>query len=135
MKTDQADCAYFDALDQTDPAKTTKKKSQATKTSESVKSAVKDVEIEMKEATEAEILNEEASSISDAPKVIAESTLPHAVETVPERILKIAEATKEESADNENKLKQENVHIKEENIAESAKEEQSEHPKETEKTV
>lgn len=134
VKTDQADCAYLDTLvDENDEAKKTKKKPQETKTGESTKSAipVKEDDVETKKVTETETLSEKASLISDAPKVIEEVL---EVETVPERILKIAEVFKEDSADNKDKLKQENAQP-EENIAGSVKEEKNEHPKETEKTA
>ncbi|XP_011882218.1 PREDICTED: apolipoprotein D-like [Vollenhovia emeryi] len=128
VKTDQADCAYLDTpLEDESEEKPTaekpvkekqKRKPQAVELNENLRSAIvqnnADTEIKAKEV-EAGITDEKASS--DIPKIMAEpAKLEHPIETIPERILKIAEA------------------VKEENIAENPKE-KSEHSQETEATA
>lgn len=91
---------------------------------------MKDVNVEAREEAEVGILAEKASL--DIPKIIAEESakLEQSVETVPERILKIAETIKEEG---DVKDKTIIVEVKEEIVAESTKEEKGEYPNETEK--
>jgi len=112
----------------------TKPKPQATKPDDSFKSAINlEIEAELMEKAEAEVEDQKASS--DIPKIIAEeSAKPEKVETIPERILKIAEIMKEESGDADKTIIAE---ISEENVAESVKEGKSENLKEIvlEKTV
>lgn len=90
---------------------------------------MKNANIEARE--EAEVLAEKASL--DIPKIIAEESakLEQPVETVPERILKIAETIKEEGGDVKDKTII--VELKEEIAAKSAKEEKGEYPNKTEK--
>lgn len=132
MKTDQADCAYLEADTRiTEKPVTQKPAEQNSQTAESsAKSAVaqNDAHIEVKEEPEAGISAEKAAF--DAPKIITEEFVKvEPIETVPERILKIAETIKEE--DNAH-AKTIIVEVKEDVVAESAKE-KSEYPSETEK--
>lgn len=125
VKTDQADCAYLDSRIEPKPT-TAKPASQNSQTVESnAKSAIALNDAEAKEEAEAE------KASLDSPKIIAEEStkLEHSVETVPERILKVAETIKEESDVNAKTIV---VEVKEV-AAESAKEEKSEHSNETEK--
>lgn len=132
VKTDQADCAYLEADTRiTEKPVTQKPAEQNSQTAESsAKSAVaqNDAHIEVKEEPEAGISAEKAAF--DAPKIITEEFVKvEPIETVPERILKIAETIKEE--DNAH-AKTIIVEVKEDVVAESAKE-KSEYPSETEK--
>lgn len=130
MKTDQADCAYLEA-DTRIPEKSTTQK-PASQNSETVESDAKSIiaqnDAEAKEETEAGISAEKAI---DAPKIIAEESakVEQFVETVPERILKIAETIKEEDDVHAKTII---VEVKEDIAAESAKE-KSDYPSETEK--
>lgn len=82
----------------------------------------------MKDDADAEPKKPEASNASsDNSEIIPEKKKP--LNTVPEQILKVAEATKQESNDGKDEK------IEEQNAAESAKEENSELPKEAEKTA
>lgn len=89
-----------------------------------VKSAIALNDAEAREEAEAE------KASLDSPKIIAEESAKLSVETVPERILKVAETIKEESDVNAKTII---VEVKEELAAESAKEKKSEHSNETEK--
>jgi hypothetical protein len=105
----------------------TKPKPQATKPDESLRSTIDlKTEAELTEKAEAEISDQQKAS-SDIPKIIAEESAKlEKVETVPERILKIAEVIKEESGDVDKTIIAE---INEENVAESVKEGKSENLK------
>lgn len=131
VKTDQADCAHLE-VDTRITEKPVTQKPQNSQTSESnVKSVIaqNDADIQEREETEAGISAEKASL--DAPKIIADESvkIEQSVETVPERILKIAETIKEED----------DVHAKtiivevKEDIAEESAKEKSDYPSETEK--
>lgn len=151
VKTDQIDCAYLEAPPEKTTEKTTEKplkqkpqaqKPQAQKPqtqneeSGNTRSAIAlENTNEVKLLAEANALAEKAPSTADIPQIIIEPVKPLAVETVPERILKIAEAIKEESGDSGDKMII--VEVKEEEKAvESAKEEKkSEQAKEIEKTA
>jgi len=152
VKTDQAECAYLDApMDEesTENGETEKpvaekkpatekrkRKPQPVEPNENYRStiALNDANTEIKEeGAVAGIIGEKA--LSDIPTIIPEepAKLEQPIETVPERILKIAEAIKEESGDTKDKMII--VEVKEENVAENSKEEKSEHAKETEATA
>lgn len=124
MKTDQAECAYLDSppeeLIEKPTTEKRKRKPQPAESNENLRST----DTEVKEEAKAEIKDEKAPS--DIPKIIAEepAKLEQPVETIPERILKIAEAIKEESSDTKDKMII--VEVQEENIAENPKEEKSE---------
>lgn len=132
VKTDHTDCAYLDSRLPEKPT-TEKPARQNSQTAESnTKSAIalNVADIEAREEAEVGTLAEKASL--DIPKIIAEESakLEQSVETVPERILKIAETIKEEGDVN---AKTVIVEVKEEIAPESAKEKTSEYPNETEK--
>ncbi|XP_011639852.1 apolipoprotein D-like [Pogonomyrmex barbatus] len=146
VKTDQSECAYLDAPPTEEPEKAeatekpvaapAQKRKQKPAESNESRSAISlnDAETEIKEEeAEAGITGENAPS--DIPKIIAEESvkLEQPVDTVPERILKIAEAIKGESGDTRDKMII--VEVKEENVAENPKEEKSENPKETKTTA
>ncbi|KAG5347312.1 APOD protein, partial [Acromyrmex charruanus] len=146
VKTDQAECAYLDSTteeseepEQEKPEKSEKRKQrpQPTEPNESSRSSIAlndaDTEIKEKEEPTAGITGEKA--LSDIPKIIAEEPvkLEQPIETVPERILKLAETIKEESGDTRDKMII--VEVREENVAENTKEEKSEHSKEPEATA
>ncbi|KYQ55590.1 Apolipoprotein D [Trachymyrmex zeteki] len=143
VKTDQAECAYLDTTteESEEPEKSTKQKQrpQPTEPNENSRSRDSivlndaDIEIKAKEETTAGITGEKA--LSDIPKIIAEEPVKfeQPIETVPERILKLAETIKEESGDTRDKMII--VEVKEENVAENTKEEKSEHSKEPEATA
>jgi len=124
VRTDQADCAYIDASLQepaaekpaTEKPKRPSKPSKPQKPSEaneSTRSAIDLKNIDAKKQAEAEISNAKASPISDVPEIPVEQSVEAVqnVETVPERILKIAEAIKEEEGGIEEEM--EIVEIKE----------------------
>lgn len=119
------------------PKRPTKPRPQKpAETDESYRSAIdpKDIDTEKEADAEAEVPNVKASPISDIPKItVVEWVDPaQSVETVPERILKIAEATNEEESDAKNE--KEIAQVKKENAAENK--EESEHLVEKiEKTV
>ncbi|KAG5312562.1 APOD protein, partial [Acromyrmex insinuator] len=146
VKTDQAECAYLDSTteesevpEQEKPEKSEKRKQrpQPTEPNESSRSSIAlndaDTEIKEKEEPTAGIIGEKA--LSDIPKIISEEPvkLEQPIETVPERILKLAETIKEESGDTRDKMII--VEVREENVAENTKEEKSEHSKEPEATA
>ncbi|KYN19620.1 PREDICTED: apolipoprotein D-like [Trachymyrmex cornetzi] len=145
VKTDQAECAYLDSTEESEepekekPEKSEKQKQrpQPTEPNESSRSSIAlndaDTEIKEKEEATAGITGEKA--LSDIPKIIAEEPvkLEQPIETIPERILKLAEAIKEESGDTRDKMII--VEVKEENVAENTKEEKGEHSKEPEATA
>lgn len=144
MKTDQAECAYLDAppeeliIEKPEAQKPVtekrKRKPQPVEPNENLRSAINDAGTAIKENEEvaAGITGEKGS---DIPKIIAEepAKLEQPIETIPERILKIAETIKEESGDTKDKMII--VEVKEENVAENPKEKTSEHLKETEVTA
>lgn len=127
MKTDQAECAYLDSPPEEPIEKPVgeKRKRKPAESNESLRST----DAEIKEEPKAQITDEKASS--DIPKILSEEFVP--VETVPERIISLAEAIKEKSADAKDKMII--VEVKEESIAENPKEEKSELSKETEATA
>lgn len=139
VKTDQAECAYLDTPpEEPDAAKQPvadkrKRKPQPADPTGNSRSAITSDDTEKKEEEIAGITDEKAPS--DIPKIIAEepAKLEQPIETVPERILKIAEAIKEESGEAKDKMII--VEVKEENVAENPKEETSEYSKETEATA
>lgn len=139
VKTDQTECAYLDTPPELEEEKKKpetekrKRKPQSAEPNERSAIALNDAATEIKEKEEAGITGEKASS--DIPKIIAEepAKLEQPIETVPERILKIAEVIKEESGDARDKMII--VEVKEENVAENTNEEKSEQPKETEATA
>ncbi|TGZ47614.1 Apolipoprotein D [Temnothorax longispinosus] len=146
VKTDQAECAYLDPPSEESAEKPEvekpvgekrKRKPQPAEPSENFRSAIAlsdaEVAIKQKEEAEAAITGEKAPS--DIPKIIAEepAKLEQPIETIPERILKIAEAIKEESGDAKDKMII--VEVKEESVAENPKEEKSELAKEIEATA
>jgi len=154
VKTDQADCAYLDApldLEESTEKEETekpvaekkpvtekrKRKPQPIEPNENYRStiALNDADTEIKEEGAIGIIGEKP--LSDIPKIIAEepAKLEQPIETVPERILKLAEAIKEESGDTNLGDKMIIVEVKEENVTENSKEEKSEHSKETEATA
>lgn len=124
VKTDQAECAYLDSPPEEPAEKPAtekrKRKPQPAEPNENLRSA--DTEIKEEEA-EAGIKDEKAPS--DIPKIIAEepAKLEQPVETIPERILNIAEKIKAESGDIKDKMII--VEVNEESIAENPKEEKS----------
>ncbi|KAL6434291.1 hypothetical protein ACFW04_006017 [Cataglyphis niger] len=126
VKTDQADCAYLDSRIPEESELTTAKpaRQNSQKVESNAKSAIA--------LNDAEAREEAEKASLDSPKIIAEESakLEHSVETVPERILKVAETIKEESDVNAKTII---VEVKEELVAESAKEDKSEHSNETEK--
>ncbi|EFN80482.1 Apolipoprotein D [Harpegnathos saltator] len=131
VKTDQADCAYLDTPATEKPPK--KKPEQTSEESGDARSAVAlgAVDDEVNLLGKADVSEDKAApSTSDIPKIIAEAAKPLAI---PERILKIAEAIKEESADAGDKMII--VEVKEEKAADSAQDERSERAQETEKTA
>lgn len=138
VKTDQAECAYLDTPpEEPDAAKKPvadkrKRKPQPAEPNGNLRSAITSDDTEIKEEEVAGITDEKVPS--DIPKIIAEEPANlEPVETVPERILKIAEAIKEESGDAKDKMII--VEVKEENVAENPKEETSEYSKEAEATA
>lgn len=129
VKTDQ-DCIYLDApLEEItkEPeaekpvTEKRKRKPQPAEPNESSRSAIalNDAEVKEEEKAEAGITGEKAPA--DISKIIAEepAKLEQPIETVPERILKIAEAIKEESGDTRDKMII--VEVKEESVAENPK--------------
>lgn len=108
MRTDQAECFYLEAP----PPSAESAENDTTKSAVSLKDD--DAEPKKPEASNAS---------SDNSKIIPEKK---PLNIIPEQILKVAEATKQESNDEK---------IEEQNAAESAKEENSELPKEAEKTA
>lgn len=134
VKTDQAECAYLDTPpeeeEKPEPEKR-KRKPQSVELNESYRSTIPvDANTEIKE--EVGIISEKA--LADSPKIAEElAKLEQPIETVPERILKIAEAIKEESGDARDKMII--VEVKEENVAENTSEEKNEYSKETETTA
>lgn len=141
VKTDQ-DCAYLDApLEESSEKKPEaekpvtekrKRKPQSAEPNESSRSTLNDAEVKEEVKAEAGITGESAPSYIP---IIAEepAKLEQPIETVPERIWKIAEAIKEESGDTRDKMII--VEVKEESVAENPKEEKSEYSKETEATA
>lgn len=133
MKTDQADCAYLDAapVKPAAPAKpaTPAQPAAPVQPAANEESGSSRSAIALEDAENEKLLpeadNSDEKATPDIPKIITESAQQLAVETVPERILKIAEVIKEESGDTEDKVII--VEVKEEKAVESAKE--------TEKTV
>jgi hypothetical protein len=132
VKTDQAECAYLDTppeLEEDKPdSEKRKRKPQAVEPNESYRSTIPDdANTEIKE--EVRIISEKAPF--DSPNIAeeVEKLEQQPIETVPERILKIAEAIKEESGEARDKMII--VEVKEENVAENTSEEKSE-AKETE---
>lgn len=135
VKTDQAECAYLDLpeeqhIEEEEVPEKRKRKPQPAEPSE--RSAIApndaDIEIKEKEKSKAEITGEKA--LSDIPKIIADepTKLEQPIETVPERILKIAEVIKEDIGDPSDMII---VDVKEENVAENP-EQKSEQTKKTE---
>ena len=147
VKTDQAECAYLDTStteeseepEQEKPEKSEKRKQrpQQTEPNESSRSSIAlnnaDTEVKKKEEPTAEIIAEKA--LADIPKIIAEEPvkLEQPIETIPERILKLAETIKEKSDDTRDKMII--VEVREENVAENTKEEKSGHSKEPKATA
>ncbi|XP_014482005.1 PREDICTED: uncharacterized protein LOC106748207 isoform X2 [Dinoponera quadriceps] len=132
VKTDQADCASLETPPPKKPAaeKPVAEEPAADEGNVSSRSIItlEDVENETKLLAEVDTSDEKATS--DISEIIAQ---PLAVETVPERILKIAEAIKESDDAGDKMII---VEVKEEKAVESAKEEErNEQAKETEKTA
>jgi len=127
VRTDQADCAYTDAPlvevtvepEQKLPSKPRPQK--PSETIESTRSAIDLKDIDAKKEAEAEI--SKASPISDLPETPVEQSVQN-VETVPERILKIAEAIKEEESGIEEEM--EIVEIKEDAVKDKGSEHSAE---------
>ncbi|XP_029162001.1 LOW QUALITY PROTEIN: uncharacterized protein LOC114933539 [Nylanderia fulva] len=127
VKTDQADCAYLDSRLTEKP--TTEKPARSASAQNTVESSVKSApndktpNIEARE--EAEVLAEKSSL--DIPLIIVEESakLEQPVETIPERILKIAETIKEEGDVQDKTII---VEVKEKIAPENVKEEKSEYP-------
>ncbi|XP_072742448.1 apolipoprotein D-like [Anoplolepis gracilipes] len=134
VKTDQADCAFLDSRITEKPITEApaKQASQTVESDSNAKSAsvLNDANVEARE--EVGILAEKSSL--DIPKIIVEESakVEQSVETVPERILKLAETIKEED-DNAKTIVVEVQEAKEEIATKSAKEEKSELPNETKK--
>lgn len=128
VKTDQADCAYLDSRIPDEPITKKPVRQNSQTAASNVKSAIALNDDEAREEAEVGILAEKPSL--DSSKIIAEEStkVEQSVETVPERILKVAETIKEEADVNAKTII---VEVKEELAAENAKE--SEHPNETEK--
>jgi len=106
VRTDQADCSYMDAASEeyavepiTEKAKRPSKPKplKPSEPNESTRSAIDLKDIDAKEEAKVEISDMKASLISDVPETPVEEPVQN-VETVPERILKIAEAIKEEES-------------------------------------
>ncbi|XP_020283414.1 apolipoprotein D-like [Pseudomyrmex gracilis] len=112
VRTDQTECSFLEAPPSNQSAENHNTRSAVT----------------LKDDADAEPKKPEASNASsDNSEIIPEKKKP--LNTVPEQILKVAEATKQESNDGKDEK------IEEQNAAESAKEENSELPKEAEKTA
>lgn len=143
VKTDQAECAYLDSppeeekLTEKPSPEKRKRKPQPAEANENLRSApVHDVDTAINEKAEVEAELTGEKTLSDIPKIIAEelpTKLEQPLETIPERILKIAEAIREDTGDTKDKMII--VEVNEENIAESPKEEKSVLSKETEATA
>lgn len=127
MKTDQADCAYLDVpVEPARPTKPAKPEQNAESGNTRSAIALEDAGSE-KLLEEPDTLDVKIDLSSDVYKIIAEPVMLHTVETVPERILKTAEAIKEENGDAESEDKM--------IIVEMMKEKAVERAKETEKTA
>ncbi|KAL0126140.1 hypothetical protein PUN28_004930 [Cardiocondyla obscurior] len=138
VKTDQADCAYFDPEEGTENEKKPdtekrKRKPQPVEKDENVKSAdaLNNADSEIKEEVKVSKVETAEKAVDDWKKEVETSPKfePASIETIPERILKIAEVIKEESSDAKDKMII--VEVKEENVAENLKEETSELSKES----
>lgn len=143
MKTDQADCVYLDAPLAVEQLVTEKPKRptrpqrppKPAEPNEGTRSAVDPKDIDAEKEAEVKVSSVKTSPISDVPKLVAEESVEpiQTVETVPERILKVAEAIKEEENENTG---MEIVEIKKENAVESINGEESKlQVEKTEKTV
>lgn len=126
MKTDQAECAYLETSPeeltekpeaQNPAAEKRKRKPQPVVPNENFRSAILNADdAEIKEKKEVEGITDEKAP-SDISKIEESAKLEQPIETIPERILKIAEAIKEESGDTKDKMII--VEVKEENVAEN----------------
>ncbi|EZA61279.1 Apolipoprotein D [Ooceraea biroi] len=134
VRTDQTDCAYLEAPPVEQPTTekpkrsstkqpTRQKPQKPTEADESYRSAIDQKDIDVEKKAEVEVPNVKATPISDVPKIIVEESVEpvQTAETVPERILKIAEAIKEEESDA--KIEKEIDEVRKENIVENANEE------------
>lgn len=138
MKTDQADCAYFDLTEENEAKEAIKPKSEEIEEPiVAFKSAIvpQNADKVLKEELADDIPLEKAALLSDIPKIINEElakSVPE-VESVPQHILKAAETVKEENVNaKDDALVGE---VNQESVVKSAIEKKSEHPKDVEKIV